>query len=436
VPQEPFVEVQSTIDPDRSPRAEMIARLDAAIDARKDELADLLANLVRRPSPLGQEAEAQAYVADHLRESGLETEVWDLDEGLKTHPEAGESGMPFPNRPNVAGVLKGAGGGKSLILNGHIDVVSPEPISAWTRDPWGAEIVGNRMYGRGAYDMKCGIALNLFLPRVIRDLGLNLKGDLIVHSVIEEECTGNGALAASLRHQADAAIVTEPECGVFCHAHLGVLWFKIAISGKSWHAMEAWRGVNAISKMTKIIHALEALDERLNQERHPLWEGVEHPINLNIGVIEGGDWPSTVPGACELRCRLSFYPGQSAMEMRAIVEATIREAAEQDDWLREHRPVVTYDGFSSGGSAVSLEEPSVMLLAAHHRRVTGQPMMSGVGTSINDMRYYNFAGVPSGCYGAAGANGHAADEWADLDSLAPTAKVLGGFVLDWCGVAE
>ena len=412
-----------------------VARLEAAIETRQDELTQLVADLVRRPSLLGQEAAAQAFVADHLAASGLEVRTWDLDEALKRHPEGGDSGVPFAGRPNVAGTLRSAGGGRSLILNGHIDVVSPEPVAAWTHDPWGAEIVGNRMYGRGAFDMKSGVALNLFLARLVHDLDLPLAGDLLVHSVIEEECTGVGSLAASLRDRADAALVTEPECGGFTHAHLGVLWFRVAVPGKSWHAMEGWRGVNAIVKTMPIIQALLDLEARLNERPHPLWRDVEHPINLNVGVIQGGDWPSTVPGACEVRCRLGFYPGQTVAEMRTEVEAAVQQAAAADPWLGHHRPVVTYDGFKSSGSLVSLDEPSVRLLGAHHERVAGRPMRPLVGTSINDMRYYNFVGIPAGCYGAAGANGHAADEWLDLTSLLPTAKVLGGFVLDWCGLA-
>ena len=131
--------------------------------------------------------------------------MWELDEALKALPEAGESGVPFAGRPNVAGVARGAGGGRSLILNGHIDVVSPAPVAAWTHDPWAAEVAGDRMYGRGAYDMKSGVALNLFLPRLLRDLDIRLAGDLTIQSVIEEECTGNGALAACRCYRADAA---------------------------------------------------------------------------------------------------------------------------------------------------------------------------------------------------------------------------------------
>jgi acetylornithine deacetylase len=421
---------------DSRPTRHAIDRLWTEIDSREDELIDTVAELVRRPSPLGTEADAQSYVADHLAASGLKVDVWDLDDSIKELANAGDSGVPFPGRPNVAGTRKGAGGGRSLIVQGHIDVVSPEPVAAWSYDPWEPTVVGDRMYGRGAYDMKSGDALNLMLPRLLRDLDIQLAGDLIVQSVIEEECTGNGALDAAQRYRADAAVITEPTGGRFTHAHVGVLWFRIGIVGKSWHAMQAWQGVNAITKAIPIMHALQALDARLNLRTHPAFTDIEHPINLNIGVINGGDWPSTVPGACELHCRLSCYPGQSVEETRREIESAIAGAIADDFWFAEHPPKLVWDGFQSAGSTVSMDEPSVRLLNLWHQQVFGAPMELKAGTGINDMRYYNFVGIPAGCYGAAGGNGHAADEWLDLRSLVPAAKVLGAFVLDWCGVVS
>jgi acetylornithine deacetylase len=412
-----------------------VEHLWSAIEARREELVGVVADLVRRPSLLGGEGPAQAYVAEHLRASGMATEVWELDEAVRALPNAGDSGVPFAGRPNVAGTLCGAGGGRSLVLNGHVDVVSPEPLAAWTFDPWAAEVVGDRMYGRGAMDMKVGVATNLFLPRLIRDLGIGLAGDLVVHSVIEEECSGIGALDASRRVAADAALVTESEQMRFTRACLGVMWFRVRVAGKAWHAMEATRGVNAIAKAMPVVRALEDLDRELNETVHPDWAGVDHPINLNVGAIRGGDWPSTVPGACELRCRVSFFPGTTVPEMRARIEAAVRDAADGDAWLRDHPPVVTYEGFQSAGAGIPAEAPLVRAIGAWHRRVHGAEMPVRVATSITDDRYYTLAGTPAGCYGAAGGNPHGADEWLDLASVVPTAKVVGALVLDWCGVA-
>ncbi len=411
-----------------------VEHLWAALDARHDELIAVIADLVQRPSLLGEEGSAQAYVADYLRGSGMDTQVWDLDERVRSLPNAGNSGVPFAGRPNVAGSRPGRGGGRSLVLNGHIDVVSPEPLSAWTYDPWAAEIVGDRMYGRGAMDMKVGIATNLFLPRLLRDLGIELAGDLTVHSVIEEECSGIGALDAARRVTADAALVTESEQMRFTRACLGVMWFRVGITGKAWHAMEATQGVNAISKAVPIIRALEQLDADLNATVHPDWAGVDHPINLNIGVIQGGDWPSTVPGSCELRCRVSFFPGTTVEEMRDLIEEAVLGAAGEEPWFREHPPVVRYEGFQSAGAGIPADAPLVQTMGRWHHRVHGQPMPIRVATSITDDRYYTLAGIPAGCYGASGGNPHGADEWLDLTSVVPTAKVIGACILDWCGV--
>ncbi len=305
-------------------------RLFAEIDRREDELVALIQRLVRSRSMLGNEAEAQGIVADYIRASGVEPDVWDIDAAMLELPGAGDSGVPFAGRPNVAAVYHGAGGGRSLILNGHVDVVSPEPLENWTRDPWAAAIEGRRMYGRGAYDMKSGLAVNLFVARLIHELGIELGGDLTIQSVIEEECTGNGALAAcfrdgasSTRYRADAALIAESTDERYIAAHVGVIWFRVTVIGESAHAMVAWQGVNAIERMMPIIEELRALDAELNREVHPDYAGVEHPINLNVGVIRGGDWPSNVAGDCTIECRLSMFPGVTVEETRArVVEAS------------------------------------------------------------------------------------------------------------------
>lgn len=411
-------------------------KLFAAIDERQEEIAALVGDLVRFPSVLGNERPVQEFAAEHLRGSGLDAELWEIDDSIKERPNAGESGVPLAGRPNVSARRAGSGGGRSLILNGHVDVVSAEPLELWETDPYVPTRIGDRLYGRGAHDMKSGVAMNLMLARLLHELEIDLAGDLIFQTVIEEECTGNGALAAALRDRADAALITESTNQQFTRAHVGVMWFKVEVTGKPWHAMQAWAGVNAIEKMVPIILALRRLDDELNEETHPLFEGIEHPINLNIGVITGGDWPSTVPGACELTCRVSFYPGVTAAQMHGRIEAAVAAAAAEDAWLAEHAPVVSYLGFDTEGSVVDTGHPLVTSLGAWHRRITGEQLRMVTGTAVNDMRYFNLAGMPCGCYGANGANVHGANEWLDVTSLAPTLKVVAGAMLDWCGVAD
>jgi acetylornithine deacetylase len=414
-----------------------------AIEQRQDELVDLIQRLVRCDSVLGNEAGAQQVVADYIRSSGVDPDIWDLDNSLLERPGAGNSFVPFAGRPNVAAVYPGApkGSGKSLILNGHVDVVSPEPLDNWHYDPWAAEIVGRRMYGRGAYDMKSGLAVNLFLARLIRDLGIPLGADLTVQSVIEEECTGNGALAACFRdeerYRADGVIVSESTNYGYIQAHVGVVWFRIEVLGEAVHAAISWKGVNAIYKMIPIIQELQALDARLNETTHPAYEGIEHPINLNVGVIQGGDWPSNVAGKCVIECRLSMYPGQTVEETERQVAEAVERATERDPWLVEHPPVLTWYGFHSPGSVIAPDEALVQTLSRYHLEEHNRPLIGHSGTGTNDMRnFIVYAGMPALCYGCNGFGAHEADEWLDLDSLVPTARVLGSFILDWCGVCE
>ncbi len=404
------------------------------IDRQETAIVETIASLVRIPSLLGDERPVQEWIAAHMAGSGLETELWELHDSVISLPNAGNAGVPFAGRPNVTGRRSGAGEGHSLILNGHVDVVSPEPVSAWTHDPWGAEIVGDRMYGRGAYDMKSGVGINLMLARLLNDLGIQLQGDLTLHSVIEEECTGNGSLMAAKRDRADAVVITEPMGDRIVPGHLGVMWFRIQIDGRSAHAGWAWQGVNAIVNSIPVMQALQRLDAQLNTQVHPMFEGLHHPINLNIGTIAGGDWPSTVPGVCELHCRVSFFPGTTVAQMRAQIEAAIAEAIAGDDWLAEHPPVVSWDGFQTEGSILDPDAAFVPVLDRAHQEVTGRPLRREPGTAVNDMRYYIFEGMPATCFGASGGNGHAADEWLDLSSLAPTMKTLAAFLVDWCGV--
>ena len=196
---------------------------------------EFLQALVRQPSLLGSERGAQGVVRQRLQHAGLEPEEWDLDvAALQHHPRFGPLDLDYSGRPNVTARWPAQGtGGRSLILNGHIDVVSPEPLANWVHDPWGAVVEDNWLYGRGAADMKAGIAAMLLAVEAVRGAGLGLCGDVILESVIEEECTGNGTLACGLRGlRADAALIPEPMHLGACIGTVGVFWFRVRTVGE------------------------------------------------------------------------------------------------------------------------------------------------------------------------------------------------------------
>ncbi len=411
--------------------------LDEAVDRLRPEYVGLLATLVRQPSLLGQERPAQEIVYRHLRRRlGLNAEMWDLDLGaLGRHPSFAPASWSYEGRPNVTAVWRGGQGGRSLVLNGHIDVVSPEPTDRWTYGPWDAAVVGERLYGRGAYDMKSGLVAGLLALHAVREVAPQLRGTVIVESVIEEECTGNGTLAARLRSgKVDGAVITEPTDLAAKIATPGVIWFEVTVTGKPAYVGLGGQYVNAVDKAADLIAALRSVPDELNRDfRHPLFRGVERPLTLSVGTIRAGDWPSNVPLECRFTCRMSFpldWPVTRAQEM---VERCIRDAALRDGWLAEHPPVVRYPGFRAAGWEIAPDAPLVELLGECHREVLGRAIDRVPTFGTADARYFDVAaGEQAAYYGPAGGGHHTPDEYADLESVAAAAKVLARFIVEWC----
>jgi len=417
-------------------------RVLAEIERREETMLSFLQALVRQPSTLGNEMGAQQIVYRKLRSLGLPAELWEprLDL-LRTHPAFAPVEWSYEGRPNVTAVYKArSGGGRSLVLNGHIDVVSPEPLWGWTHDPWGAEIVGRRLYGRGAGDMKGGIAMAVLALEAIIAADVGLHGDVFVETVLEEECCGNGTLACRLcgySAGADAAIITEP-CALSANvADMGVMWFRVRVRGSSGHVGRAHEANNAIEKCFPLILALRDLEREMNQQiSHPAYTEHEHPVNLNVGTIKGGDWPSSVPAECAFVCRLSFEPGVPYKDVRQRVKVRIMQAAQKDPWLRQTPPRVEYYGFQADGSVIDKDAELLQVLGSSHRKVAGEEMRCSVSTALTDMRYFNlYTDIPATSYGPVGANIHNVDEYVELDSIVTGAKTLALFMLDWCGYA-
>jgi acetylornithine deacetylase len=400
-------------------------------------MLSLLAELVSAPTELGQEEAGQLVIERAFRECGLEPRSVYLDAGaLRAHPHASPFSWDVSGKRNVVATWGAAGsGGRSLILNGHVDVVPPAAAELWASDPYVLRRDGDWLYGRGAGDMKGGLVAICGAVRALREAGVELDGDLHLQSVVEEECTGNGALQCLIDGaHADACVLTEPHPDHLTIAQVGVLWFHVEVAGRPAHAAYADTGANAIEAAAVVLEVLRALEASLNDSaaRHPLYAELEHPIHLNPGVITGGDWASTVAAQCRLSCRLAMYPGVEPAWLQAQVEAAVARAAARDPFLAANPPRVRYDGFVCEGSVVSSQEPLVRVLADAYARVHGEPPALRATTATTDARHFVRSGIPAVCFGPRAERIHGIDERVSLDSIMSCAQVLAQFVLDWC----
>ncbi len=327
--------------------------LTAALDQLWPRYQAALARLIQVPSPSGSESDAQHYLAALARDAGLGVELWEVDPAeLSADPDyAAADGCESP-RPNLTAVLPGNGGGRSIAISGHVDAVPTQPRHLWIHDPFGGEVEDGRMYGRGAYDMKGGLIAGLLAVNAVRDCYGALPGDIVFESVLEEECTGNGTLAARLHGpDVDAAVIVESTSEDVQIANPGVLWFEVTLTGKSAYIGLAGASVNAIEVATELIGALRAIPDELNASfRHPAYEPYEHPLTLNVGTIHGGDWPSSTPMECSVGFRLSFPLDWSVQHAQHYVTDYIAGFASRHHWLAEHPPAIRWHGFKRAGT--------------------------------------------------------------------------------------
>jgi acetylornithine deacetylase len=410
------------------------------IDKSWEEELAFLQKIGRFKSTLGNETAIQNYLADYFKEE-LELEVDkfvpDLKE-LSSHSAFSPPEWSYDGRPVVVGKAEAAGPkkGKSLILQGHIDVVSAEPEKEWDYDPWGSTIEGNKMYGRGIQDMKSGVAAFIFAYKAIKKAGITLDGDVILQSVIEEECTGNGALAALERgYTADAALIPEPFGQKVVQSQVGVIWVRVKVKGLGAHTERANEAVNPIEKAYVIVDALKSYREHINSRaKHEDFKHHPHPLNVNIGKFHSGDWPSSVPSECVLEARVGFYPGQDPADIKKEVKDWLLEAAEKDSWLKEVQPEITFYGFHADGVSLDDTTPLFQTLDQSFEQVVKKPLERTVITCTTDIKYYNlYYDIPATCYGPVGGNMHGLNEWVDLDNLKEVTKVYADFILRWCG---
>jgi acetylornithine deacetylase len=255
--------------------------------------------------------------------------------------------------------------------------------------------------------------------------------------VIEEECTGNGALACLVEgYSADAAIIPEPGEGLMS-AQMGVMWLTIDVYGVPVHAAYAHTGVAAIAFANYLVDKLRELEAAWNrpEARHPVYCEHEHPINFNLGRLSGGEWTSSVPTHCRVDMRLGFYPGVSCADVRQQVEALLKNAHEAHPQHASVRYEITYQGFQAEGCVVDLQASAMQQLMQCHRDIAGQEPPLRALTATTDVRFFHLYGkIPATCYGPLGADIHGIDEWVSIASMQQVSAVLALFIARWCGL--
>ena len=418
------------------------------IEQTQEQMLELLEDLVSAKSVSGQEQPGQKVVVDRLKGSDLEIDTWEPSiDRLRNHPGFFETvtykEYGYEGRENVVAKREGSGDGRSLTFSGHIDVVTPEPVSDWSYDPWDPTVENGRMYGRGTKDMKGGIAAFIHAYEVLEELDVELKGDLFLQTTIEEEAGGTGGVLSALErgYQPDAAIIAEPfgipNIGI---AGAGVSYFRLTVPGKAAHTARKYRGVNAIGNATKIYRALEELDRErrarttyepaVNQD--PKAEG--SVTNLSISVSKAGDWVSKVPGEAMLTGRVGWPPGETSEEVRQQVVDAVMEVARDDPWLRDHEPEIEWFGWDADPHEVDTDEEIVQIATSYTEEVTGgqADYVGGLG-GVDERFYQLYYDIPAISVGPRGRGGHGADEYVEIDSLVETAQALALTAMEWCG---
>ena len=425
--------------------AETRTRILSAVDDLFDAETEFLSELTAHPSTRGNEQSAQDFMAKELAERGMEVDRWQIDvEEIRHLPGFSPVLGPYEDAVNVVGTRRArTGTGRSLILNGHIDVVPEGPLDMWDSPPFEPRVEGGWLYGRGGGDMKAGLAANLFALDALTACGLAPAGDVFYQSVVEEECTGNGALACMQRgYKADAALIPEPFAEQLVTAQLGVIWFQVHLKGLPTHVAYAGSGSNAIEAAIPLISALHEMEARWNAPacRHADYAHHDHALNLNVGKFQGGDWASSVPAWCTFDVRMGIFPGQDIEAAKAEIEDVLRQAAREHAFLRNNTPEIVYHGFHAEGYALSEDKSAratqaIGALDSAHREVTKSELDKGAITATTDARFFGlYADTPALVYGPKAEGIHGFNERVELESVRRVTQTTALFIADWCGL--
>jgi len=406
-------------------------------------LVDSLMELVRIPSMGGsdEEVEVQELAAGMLRDLDTDVDRWDIDlDEVSQDPWFPGVEVSREQAVGVVGTVPGQPGDgmPALILQGHLDVVPPGDPDNWLgSNPFSAEIREGALYGRGACDMKAGVAANLAVARTLRDAGVRLERPLSLHCVIGEEDGGLGGFATLRRgHIGEAAVITEPTSAQILTATAGALTFRIEIAGRSAHGSMRKEGVSAFEAFLPIHAALLQFEADRNRDPDPRFVG-ETPYALSVGMVHAGEWSSNVPDRLVAEGRFGVMIDEDPRLARARFEDVVTEVAVKDPWLRENRPMVTWPGGQFASGSTDVDHPLVAQTSEAVSLTGGPAPGLAAGVYGSDLRLYTgYGGIPTLHYGPGDiADAHAPLERVDLDQLMQVARALVLLTVRRCGLA-
>lgn len=420
-------------------RVSLQAQIKKWLTDNREHGTQLLQRLVQADSTQGNELHAQKIIIETLRKIGLKVDVWEPEGNeLIQHPYFASQRRDFQGSPNVVGILKGTGGGRSLILNGHIDVVPEGDLEQWDHDPYSGKIIDGKLFGRGATDMKGGNVSLLLALSSLRALGIPLKGDVIFQSVIEEESGGVGTLAAILRgYKADAAIIPEPTNMKIFPKQQGSMWFRIYVKGRSAHGGTRYEGVSAIEKALLVVEHIRELEKHRNERiTDPLYQNIPIPIPINIGKIEGGDWPSSVADLVKLEGRMGVSPEETIEAAKHEMESWISRLKETDPWFDGQPVTIEWFGARWVPGAIELEHEFVARLASSYREVLGKtPTVEASPWGTDGGLLTKVGATPTIVFGpGVTEKAHFPNEYIEIDKVFEAAEIIALTIVEWCGI--
>ena len=414
------------------------ADLHAAVAAMEGDLVTLVQELVRRPSLPGEEGPVQELVAAALRQRGLEVEVLPCRfDDLRHHPAFCDDGFAADGRVDVIGRRRGSGGGRSLALNGHVDVVPAGDERLWSRSPWSGELVDGDIHGRGSCDMKAGLAAGIVALAAVQQVGVPLRGDVLVQSVVGEETGGLGTLAALVHgFTADAALILEPTSLVACPVQSGALTFRLTVPGLAAHGGKKHDGVSALDKLRPLLDAIDRLElDRHGARTNPLYEAGDRVAPISVGTVRSGVWPSSVPEEAVVEGRYGVFPGEAVADARRDLERAVLDAATGDPWLRQHLPRIEWIEGQFEPGATDLDDPFLAAVSDAHAAIAGDaPRVRGVPYGSDLRLFTNHARMPAVLYGPGDVRlAHAVDEHVPVAEVVAAAQTAVTLIARWCG---